>query len=43
MVDAILEDLGDVATIFVKVGDDFKEYHQMLCMRMGKSYRYFSW
>jgi methyl-accepting chemotaxis protein len=36
MVDAILEDLGDVATIFVKVGDDFKRISSNVIYEDGK-------
>lgn len=36
MVDAVLEDLGDVATIFVKVGDDFKRISSNIMLDNGE-------
>ena len=36
MVDAILEDLGDVATIFVKIGDDFQSISSNVVLDDGQ-------
>lgn len=36
MVDTVLEDLGDVATVFAKVGDDFKSISSNVMLDNGE-------